>query len=142
MSNENLDVDTFDVVELSETDETQCMFVSYRGRTHQIPSELVGNTGIWFWSDEEVNAVFGDERSFYMPYAIGLLSYALKESHAALPVRGVDVKKISEIARASRDGEAALNNFKSYYKSLIESRPAVDAVHAGAMPRASYGTDR
>jgi len=139
MSNENLDVDTFDVVELSETDEAQCMVVSYRGRTHQIPSELLENTGAWFWSSAAVSAVFGKEHTFYMPYAIGLLSYALKENHAALPIIGVDVKKISEIAHASRDGEAALNNFKSYYKSLIESRPAVDA---GAVPRASYGTDR
>jgi len=136
MSNENRDGDTFDVVELGGTDERQYMIVFYRGCMHQIPSELLGNTGIWFWSDEVISAVFGDEHSFYMPFVIGLLSSVLKEYNAELPIRGVDVKKLSEIAHTTRGAEAVLKNFTSYYKSLIEPRPAVDA---GVMPRASAG---
>jgi len=139
MSNKSLDVDTFDVVELDGADEAQHMVVSYRGRTHQILADLSENNGIAVLSDEAVSAVFGNEHSFYMPFAIVLLRSVLKENQVELPVRGVDIKKISEIAHTTRGSKAIVNSFTSYYKSLIAPRPAVDA---GVMPRASHWTDR
>jgi len=139
MSNENLDSDTFDVVESCGADERYRIVVHYRGRAHQILADLLESTGIWIQDATAVSAVFGKEHTFYMPFAIAVLRTVLKESDAAPPVRGVDVKRISEIAHTTRGSEAIVNNFTLYYKSLIEPRPAVDAA---IMPRASHRTDR
>jgi len=132
MSQENPGLDVFDIVDFGGTDERRYMVVAYRGRTHQIVEEkmwrLLGmerseeGVDYWFMNAVPVSAAFGKEHSIYMLSALAALSCVLRDNQAELPVMGVDIGKINEIA--GTPGHMSRHNYESYFKSLIEQSSA------------------
>ncbi len=116
-NNKGIDDKHFDVIGMGGFGQYRYIFVFYKGHTHMIPAEKLlpaqkDTHNPWFTDAKYVSPLCSEEEDpFFMPNAIGWLTWLVHENNAVLPIRNIDISKLREIANASGEFEAYLRTF-------------------------------